>query len=271
MKAAAIQINSTTDGDRNLETAGGLVRGAAEAGAELIVLPEKWPWLAAGAGVLAGAQSVDGSAIEAAREWADGLSIHLVAGSFTESRENGSLSNTSLLIGPEGDLLSEYRKIHMFDVDVDGIEYRESSWECPGSELGLGAVGEATVGIAVCYDLRFPELFRAMADRGATVFAVPAAFTPRTGEDHWEVLLRARAIENQAFVVAAGQVGEAEPGFGFWGHSMIIDPWGRILASLDGGEGFILADLDLAELERIRTDLPALEHRRSDLFPGAVA
>lgn len=274
MQAAAIQMNSSRDGDRNLATAGHLVAEAAAAGAELVVLPEKWPWLAQGEGVRDGAEPLDGPALTAARSWARDLGIHLVAGSFTESRPDGTLSNTCMALDPDGEVVATYRKLHLFDVDVDGVEYRESDHEEAGSEVVTFEIGNRVIGLAICYDLRFPELFRALAERGAAVVCLPAAFTPKTGRDHWEVLVRARAIENQCFFVAADQFGEAEPGFSFWGHSVIADPWGRLLGELEEGVGHIMAGLDFDQLDRVRDDLPALRHRRTDLFPtfpGEVA
>ncbi len=267
MQAAAIQMNSTRDGDRNLASAGRLVGEAAGAGADLVVLPEKWPWLAQGKGVQEGAEPLDGPAITAAREWARDLGIHLVAGSFTEQRPDGTLSNTCPAIDPDGEIVALYRKLHMFDVEVDGVEYRESEYETAGSEVVTFEIGDRVIGLAVCYDLRFPELFRSLVDQGATVLCLPAAFTVKTGRDHWEVLIRARAIEDQCFLIAADQFGEAEPGFGFWGHSLIADPWGRLLAGLEDGDGYALAGLDFDELGRVRDTLPALDHRRTDLFP----
>ena len=149
----------------------------------------------------------------------------------------------------------------MFDVDAGGVAYRESEHEQAGSEIVTGPVGDLVAGLSVCYDLRFPELFRILALRGARILTVPSAFTTATGRDHWEVLLRARAIENQAFVLAPNQVGTAPPHFDSWGHSAIVDPWGRVLAVAAGGEGFIAADLDLAAQERVRTELPSLANR----------
>jgi len=270
MQAAAIQMNTTRDRARNLATAAKLVAEAVSAGAEMIVLPEKWPWLAKGAAIREGAEPLDGPAITAARSWAREFGIHLVAGSFTEERPDGSLANTSPAIDPDGKIVGLYRKLHMFDVDVDGVEYRESAHEQPGEEVVTFAAGDVVVGLAICYDVRFPELFRALAGRGVKLVCLPAAFTPTTGRDHWEVLVRARSIENQCFMVAPDQTGEAEPGFGFWGHSMITDPWGRVSADLEAGEGYVIAGLDFDELERVRTDLPALEHRRYDLFPASA-
>ena len=267
MQAAAIQMNTTRDRDRNLATAGRLVAEAASAGADLVVLPEKWPWLAKGAAIRDGAEPLDGPAITSARSWAREYGVHLVAGSFTEQRPDGKLVNTSPAIDPDGEIVALYRKVHMFDVDVDGVEYRESEHEEPGEEVVTFMAGDVVIGLAICYDLRFPELFRALVERGASVVCLPAAFTPTTGRDHWEVLVRARAIENQCFVVAADQAGEAEPGFGFWGHSVVVDPWGRVASGIEEAEGYAIAGLDFGELERVRTDLPALEHRRHDLFP----
>ncbi len=155
----------------------------------------------------------------------------------------------------------------MFDVDVGGVSYRESDTEAPGEEVVTAPVGELELGLSVCYDLRFPELYRIMALRGAHAITVPAAFTAVTGRDHWEVLLRARAIENQLFVIAAGQFGAAPPHYESWGHSMIVDPWGRILDSIDDGEGFAIAELDLDELTSVRERIPSLANRR----PGAYS
>ncbi len=271
IKAAVVQINSTLDPEGNLAKARRQIEGAAGAGADLIVLPEKWPFLAAEGGILEGAEGIDGPAITAARGWAREFGTTLVAGSFCEAHGDGRYTNTSLLIDRDGEIQVTYRKLHMFDVEVDGTSYRESAFEEAGSDFVVAELGEARIGMAICYDLRFPELFRELAMLGANVFSLPAAFTPTTGRDHWEVLLRARAIENQAFLLAADQFGEAEPGYGFWGHSMIVDPWGTVLAEVDEGEGFAVAELDFARQSEVRADLPALSHRRTDLFPTGSA
>lgn len=212
--------------------------------------------------MLAGAEPLDGPSLSAAREWARALGIHLLAGSIAERGEGEKASNTSVLIGPGGDDLAVYRKVHMFDVDAGGVSYRESEHEQPGSELVTGPVGELIAGLSVCYDLRFPELFRILALRGARLLTVPSAFTTATGRDHWEVLLRARAIENQAFVLAPNQVGQAPPHFDSWGHSAIIDPWGTVLAIAPDEECFVAAELDLAAQEETRESLPSLANRR---------
>jgi len=262
LRAAVVQLNSTNDKARNLAAAERLVRAAAADGAELVALPEKWNLLAAGEELLAGAESLDGPSLGAARGWARELGIHLLAGSISERGSTDKAFNTSVLIGPDGDDLAIYRKIHMFDVDVGGVAYRESAHEEAGEEIVTAPLAGATVGLSVCYDLRFPELFRILAVRGARLLTVPSAFTAATGRDHWEVLLRARAIENQAFVLAPNQVGEAPPHFSSYGHSMIVDPWGVVLATAPTGECFVTADLDFSAQERVRDSLPSLANRR---------
>ena len=262
MRAAAVQLNSNGDKARNLAVAEHLVRAAAADGAELVALPEKWNLLAAGAQLLAGAEPLDGLSLTSARGWARELGIHLLAGSIAERGDEEKAFNTSVLIGPGGEDLAVYRKIHMFDVDAGGVSYRESEHEQPGSAVVTGPAGDLIAGLTVCYDLRFPELFRILALRGARLLLVPSAFTASTGRDHWEVLLRARAIENQAFVLAPNQVGEAPPHFDSHGHSAIVDPWGRLLAGAPAGECFVAADLDLEEQDRVRESLPSLANRR---------
>ncbi len=262
MRAAVVQLNSTNDKARNLGAAERLVRAAAADGAELVALPEKWNLLAAGEELLGGVESLDGPSLGAARGWARDLGIHLLAGSIPEQGPADKAFNTSVLIGPGGEDLAVYRKIHMFDVDVGGVAYRESAHEEAGEEIVTAPLAEATVGLSVCYDLRFPELFRILAVRGARLLTVPSAFTATTGRDHWEVLLRARAIENQAFVLAPNQVGEAPPHFSSYGHSMIVDPWGEILVTAPDGECFVSAELDFAVQERVRKSLPSLANRR---------
>src|SRR6201991_1858733 len=263
MRVAAVQLNSTADKARNLASAEALVRAAAADGAELVALPEKWNLLAAGEDLAAGAEPLDGPSLTAARDWARTLGIHLLAGSISERVGDGEKPfNTSVLLGPDGDDLAVYRKIHMFDVDAGGVSYRESAHEQPGEEIVTAPVGDLIAGLTVCYDLRFPELHRILAVRGARLLTVPAAFTTTTGRDHWEVLLRARAIENAVFVLAPGQVGQAPPHFDCYGRSAIVDPWGVVLATAPDEECFVAADLDLAAQERVRESLPALANRQ---------
>jgi predicted amidohydrolase len=262
LRAAVVQLNSTNDKERNLGAAERLVRAAAADGAGLIALPEKWNLLTDGEGLAAGAETFDGPTLTAARAWARALDIHLLAGSVSERGPEGKAFNTSVLIGPDGEDLAVYRKIHMFDVDVGGLSYRESEYEEAGEEIVTAPLPEATIGLSVCYDLRFPELYRILAVRGARLLTVPSAFTRATGRDHWEVLLRARAIENQAFVLAPNQVGEAPPHFDSYGHSAIVDPWGTVLANAPDEECFVAADLDFSAQDEVRASLPSLANRR---------
>jgi predicted amidohydrolase len=268
VRAAAVQLNSTPDKGRNLETADRLVRRAAAEGAQLVVLPEKWPVLGTGSDLRDGAEPLDGPAATWARGVARELGIDLVAGSVSE-RVPGEekLRNTSLHIGPDGDVRATYRKVHMFDVEVDGTVYRESDHEEPGDEPVLSATADGVeLGLSVCYDLRFPELYRILAVRGARIITIPSAFTLATTRDHWEVLLRARAIENQAFVVAPNQIGEHAPGLRSGGRSMIVDPWGLVLALAPDEETVITADLDLDRQADIRRRLPSLASRRPTAY-----
>jgi deaminated glutathione amidase len=268
MRAAAVQLSSTPDRDRNLEAADRLTRAAAAAGAELVVLPEKWPVLGTPEQTAAGAEPLDGPALAWARATARELGIDLVAGSIAERVEGADRgANTSVHIGPDGGDRATYRKIHMFDVEVGGRTYRESEHEAPGDVPATSALADGTgLGLTICYDLRFPELFRILAVRGAKVMTVPAAFTETTTRDHWEVLLRARAIEDQCFVVAANQIGEFAPGLRAGGRSMIVDPWGLVLAQAPDDETFVVADLDLDRLEAIRTKLPSLANRQAAAY-----
>jgi len=278
MRAAAVQLTSTPDLDRNLERADRFTRAAAADGAQLVVLPEKWSVLGRGADLRAAAQPLDGSAVTWARTVARELGIELVAGSISERVEGEErLRNTSLHIGPDGEIRATYRKLHMFDVVVDGMVYRESDEEQAGEEIVLSETTDGVgIGLSICYDVRFPELYRILAVRGARVLTVPAAFTVPTTRDHWEILLRARAIENQAFVVAANQIGEHVPdgsagrALRSGGRSMIVDPWGLVLALAPDREGHIVADLDLDAQARMRRDLPALANRRPAAYRWPV-
>jgi len=263
MRAAAVQLNSTDDKGRNLAAADRLTRAAAGDGAELVVLPEKFNVIGTHEDYLRGAEELEGPTITWARDIARELGTDLVAGSIVERREGrDKLSNTSVHVGPDGEIKAVYRKIHMFDVVVGGQTYRESESEEPGDEVVLSETsGGVPLGLTVCYDLRFPELFRILAVRGARVLALPAAFTKLTGQAHWEILVRARAIENQAFVVAAGQTGFHPPDKESFGGSMIVDPWGVVLARAEEGEAVVAADLDLARQDEVREQLPSLANR----------
>jgi deaminated glutathione amidase len=262
VRAAAIQMNSTADKQRNLAKAELLVRAAADDGATLVVLPEKFNLLGTHEQLADGAERIDGPALALMRSLARELEIDLVAGSIAERRDGrDKLSNSSVHIGPDGVDRATYRKIHMFDVTVAGKEYRESESEEPGDEIVVSEADGVGLGLTVCYDLRFPELFRILAVRGARVLALPSAFTAVTGAAHWDTLVRARAIENQAFVVAADQIGVHAGGMESYGGSQIVDPWGDVLARAADEECFVAADLDLARQDEVRATLPSLANR----------
>jgi predicted amidohydrolase len=264
MRAAAVQLTSTPDFDRNLEAADRLTRDAAARGAELVVLPEKWPVLGTPEQTAAAAQPLDGPALAWARAVAGELGIDLVAGSIAERVEGAERgANTCVHIGPDGEDRAVYRKIHMFDVEVGGRSYRESEHESPGDEVVTSELADGSgLGLTICYDLRFPMLHRALAEAGASFLAIPAAFTRQTGEAHWHVLMRARAIENTAFVFAAAQGGHHEDGRDTFGHSLVIDPWGRILAEGGTEPGVVMAQIDPAEVGTARARIPSLQHGR---------
>lgn len=302
MKVAAVQLSSTGERASNLQEADRHVRAAAADGATLIVLPEKWPVIGGPRALKEGAETLDGPAVAWAKHLAAELRIDLLAGSITERREGRErLSNTSLHIGPDGQVKALYRKLHMFDVEIEGRLYRESEVEEPGDEIvlsetsvragvGEAGVGEADVragvgeaaarggqdkaaaasgvplGLSICYDLRFPELFRILALRGAKIVTLPSAFTRPTTRDHWEILVRARAIENGVFLIAANQVGVHPGNHESGGRSMIVDPWGTILAEAPPQPCHIVAELDLDRQAEIRAQLPSLANRRDDAY-----
>lgn len=262
MRAAAVQLNSNEDKDRNLAAADRLIRGAAADGATLVVLPEKFNVLGSHEAYRANAETLDGPTVGWARKTARELGIDLVAGSFVERREGrDKLGNTSVHVGPDGEIRGVYRKIHMFDVTVEGKEYRESASQEAGDEVVTSEAEGARLGLTVCYDLRFPELYRILALRGARILTIPAAFTKITGAAHWDTLVRARAIENQAFVVAADQIGTHPPDNESFGGSQIVDPWGEVLARAPDDECFVAADLDLSRQDEVRESLPSLANR----------
>jgi predicted amidohydrolase len=270
VRAAAVQLNSNEDKARNVEIAERLVREAAAESAELVVLPEKFNVIGSPEQLFAGAETLDGPTLRWAGGLAGELGIWLVAGSIVERVEGDEkLRNTSVLIDADGAVRAVYRKIHMFDVEVGGITYRESDAEAPGEEIVVADAEQLKLGLAVCYDLRFPELFRIMAVDGAQAFSLPSAFTVPTGRAHWEILVRARAIENQAFVIAAGQVGHHPPDHESYGHSMIVDPWGTVLAAATGEpERVVVAEIDLAAQAEIRAKLPSLANRQPGAYHG---
>jgi len=268
IRVACVQMTSRTDKAANLETAERLVAQAAATGADIVVLPEKWNGVGdarfyhESAEPLAGGESVI-----AMSQWARAHGITLVGGSIVELRDGREKrSNTSIVFDPSGEIAAVYRKIHLFDVEVGGVVYRESESEEPGDEAVVVETEEWKVGLSVCYDIRFPELYRILALEGAQIVTVPAHFTTPTGKDHWHVLLRARAIENQLYVVAAAQAGETLPGKPAYGRSLIVDPWGLVLAQAPDEQTVISAELDRAHLEDIRAKLPSLANRQANAY-----
>ena len=264
MRVAVCQLNSRDDREINLEVARALLDQAAEAGADLAVLPEFTDYLGPAAG-LPRPEGTDGVYAAFFADAARELRMWVHAGSFHEAGPDGErMYNTSMVFDRAGRLAQTYRKIHLYDVEIPGrVSYLESASIAPGDQSAVVDIEGVPVGLSICYDLRFPELYRRLAVHGgARVLVVPAAFMMHTGRDHWEVLLRARAIENQCFVVAAGQIGDHEPDRTCFGRSMVIDPWGTVLAQAPDRVGVSVAELDLDRLETIRAELPSLANRR---------
>lgn len=263
-RAAAVQLNSSLDKAANLAEARRLVAVAAKQGAELVVLPELFNLYGDLARAASDSELLSGPTASFLRDLAVEHSLWLVGGSFAERASEGKTYNTSLTFDPAGMVVGRYRKIHLFDVDLGStLRVKESDSLLPGSELTCFPTNLAQIGVAICYDLRFPELFRKLSEQGTELLCVPAAFTLATGQDHWELLVRARAVENQCYVVAANQVGEHSPNSRSFGHSLIIDPWGRILAEASGDHAeVIVAELSSEVLTSTRRRVPALTHRR---------
>ena len=268
LRVASVQLNASESKAENIERAGRLVARAAATGVDLVVLPEKWNGIGPPDFMRANAESLEGGeTIDAMSGWARDHKITLVGGSIAERREGREkLSNTCVVFDSEGEIAAVYRKIHMFDVEVGGQVYRESEAEEPGESAISCDLEGWKVGLTVCYDLRFPELYRILAVEGAEVITVPSAFTLFTGKDHWELLLRARAVENQCYVVAADQWGTHGDGKASFGRSMIIDPWGVVLAQAPDEDGVIAAELDRARVKQVRRALPSLANRQPTAY-----
>lgn len=262
--AAVIQMTSTSNKADNVEKAERMIRLAAARGARLVGLPETFNWRGKRTEEATAAEDLDGETLTTMAGLAKELEIHLLAGSITEHVQNQSRRfNTSVLFAPDGARLAVYRKIHLFDIDLPGrVTVKESDAKMPGSDVVTAAAEIGTIGLSVCYDVRFPELYRRLVYAGATIITIPSAFTFPTGEAHWEVLIRARAIENQSYVLAPAQFGTNVHGFADYGNSMIVDPWGRVLARAGDQEGVLLAPLDMEYLDRVRRELPSLAHAR---------
>ena len=262
--AAAIQMAATSDKAANLERAQRLIRLAAARGANLAALPEMFNWRGKRSEEAQAAESLEGESLAAMSRLARELQIHLVAGSITERAPGGPKNyNTSVIFGTDGARIAVYRKIHLFDVDLPGrVTVRESDMKLAGAGVVCAPAPIGAIGLTICYDLRFPELYRRLTFSGAKIITVPSAFTFPTGEAHWEPLMRTRAIENQVYMIAPAQFGPNVHGFSDYGNSMIVDPWGRVLARGADQEGVVIAPIDLDYLERVRRELPALAHAR---------
>jgi predicted amidohydrolase len=263
--AAAVQLLASSDKEANLAEAEALVREACRRGATVVALPEVFNWRGDPQEERSHAETIPGPTSERMSLVAREMKIYLLAGSMLErAGESEKVYNTSVLIDPNGAIVASYRKIHLFDVDLArGVRRMESETRDAGTEVVVAKSRYCPMGLTICYDLRFPELYRALTVRGAELAFVPSAFTALTGEAHWEPLLRARAIENQIYIVAPDQVGKSPRSFATYGNSMIIDPWGRVLARAPDHPSVIVAEIDLEYLARVRAELPALSHRKS--------
>ncbi len=257
-------MTSTDDLDSNLAAAEAFVAEAAGHGARWITLPENFAYLRREGLPFPCAQPLDGPIVDRLSQWARRHGVWILGGTFPESiPDDERVHNTSPLLSPDGELVAAYRKIHLFDVDLDeGGSFRESTHFAPGRELCVADTDFGRVGLSVCYDLRFPELYRRLIEDGARFVTVPSAFAPHTGKDHWEVLLRARAIENQVFVVAPAQCGRHSSDRASYGRSMVVDPWGVVLAQAADRPGVFVVDCPAADQDRVRAAVPCLANRR---------
>jgi predicted amidohydrolase len=268
MRVAVVQLNSQDNLHENLSRVSDWIAQAAAEGAQFVTLPENFAYMGEEAKKREVAERLDGAfpgpILSTLADAATRHGVWILGGGMPEKSDDEARPfNTSLLVGPKGDIIAAYRKVHLFDVSLsDGSSYRESNATSAGAEPLTAEVSGTRVGLSICYDVRFPELYRRLVDQGARVVTVPAAFTLLTGKDHWKVLLRARAIENQVFVVAPAQQGKHPRGRQTFGKSVIIDPWGEIIAQCSEGEGFATAKLDFGYQDRVRTSLPSLLHRK---------
>jgi len=263
--AAAVQLCTGSDKAENLDKAESFVAEAARIGARLVVLPEVFLWRGPRGEECAQAEPIPGPATERLAHWARRLNLYLLAGSVLEQTAGGTAGgkvfNTSLLFDPHGAIIGRYRKAHLFDVDIPGhVTIRESDTRAPGDAAVTVATELGTIGMTVCYDLRFPELYRRLTMAGAQIVTIPSAFTFATGAAHWEILVRARAIENQVYVIAPDQVGPSPSGHIDFGNSLLVDPWGKPLAHAADREMVIFAEIDLDYQQKVRRELPCLDH-----------
>ena len=264
---AAIQFCSNEDKAGNVKLAGKFIDDAVKEGADVVVLPEMFNCCGHTKVMVENAEEIPGDTINALSDRARKLGIYIVCGSIFEKVDKNRVHNTSVIVGRKGEIVAKYSKIHLFDVDIqEKIRYKESENVVAGKEVVTADMGSVKVGMSICYDLRFCELYRSLALNGAKIIFIPSAFTATTGEFHWEPLVKARAIENQTFVVAANQIGTSPNNITCYGNSMVVDPWGRVLAKAEDDENVILAEIDLDLQEEVRKEIPLFEHRRTDIY-----
>ena len=267
IRIAVLQMNSGTDWEANIQALEQGVAAATRDGAQFVVSPEYTDIRGDAATIACHALPLDGALVPRLAQLASRHGVHLHVGSVHEKfTVQDKLGNTGLTFGPDGRLLATYRKLHLYDAVVGGLPYKESDDFVHGNALTVVDMLGMRVGMSICYDLRFPELFRSLRAQGANVIVVPAAFNVRTGRDHWELLLRARAVENQCYVVAAAQIDGPGPALPCLGRSMVIDPWGTVIACMPDTTGHLCADIDLGRIASLREALPAWNHRRTDIY-----
>jgi predicted amidohydrolase len=271
MKVAAIQLNSQDNKKENITKAIKYIAEAANKGTDFVVLPEYVDFMGEDNEKLENAETIPGPTSNAFAKIAKEHGIYLLGGSIHEKEINNSIYNTSLLFNRDGKMIAKYRKVHLYDAQFkERHTVNESEIILPGDEIITAETSFGTVGLSICYDVRFPEMFRSLALMGSQVIFAPAAFPMYTGSLYWEVLLRARAVENQCFIVASGQFGTAPPDQVLYGNSMIIDPWGTVLARAPEKESIIIADIDLSYIEKVRNNIPCFNHRRPDVYSGLL-
>ncbi|KAB1190653.1 MULTISPECIES: carbon-nitrogen hydrolase family protein [Haloferax] len=269
--AAACQMDTKDDKQENIDRALAFVDEAAAAGANFVAFPEMVSYIGPKDRYSDVAEPLDGPTVQQFAAKAREYELYVHTGSFFEHiPDSDRVYNTSVLLDPSGNLVDTYRKVHLFDIEIDGnVEYRESARVAPGDDAVTVETELATFGLSICYDLRFPSLYQTMAQRGANVMLVPSAFTMFTGKDHWEPLLRARAIENQSYVIAPGQIGEKPSAPQTYGRTMVVDPWGNVISKAKDREEMITATIDMAYLEEKRQEFQTLEHARSSVYDSS--
>jgi predicted amidohydrolase len=268
LNVAIIQMNSQDDKRANIAAALDLIDRSAAAGARLVALPEVWPYLGPDDVIREQAETIPGPITEQLAQRARRHGIYIHGGSIYETRPGDpGMYNTTVVIDPMGQIIARYSKIHMYDVVLDGVaEYQESATVTPGDELAITEIDGIPVGLTICYDLRFPELFRILALKGAQAIVLPAAFTLMTGKDHWESLIRARAIENQLYMIAPAQCGAHPPARWCYGRSMVVDPWGTVVTTASDGVGIAHAIVDPSRVDAVRRQIPSLANRRPEAY-----